>query len=37
MNRKQIFLALGVVLAMAAPASAQVTDGILFVSNTHMS
>ena len=30
-------LALGLALAMASPATAQVTGGTLFVNNTHMS
>jgi hypothetical protein len=34
---KHSIVALGLLLALAAPASAQVTEGVLFVSNTHMS
>jgi hypothetical protein len=30
-------LTLGITLLVAAPASAQVTSGVLYVSNTHMS
>ena len=30
-------LALGLALAVASPADAQVTGGVLYVNNTHMS
>jgi hypothetical protein len=37
MHSKLGVLALGLIVAMAAPASAQVVGGVLFVNNTHMS
>jgi len=37
MRKKQVVLAAALVLLAAAPASAQVTGGVLHVNNTHMS
>jgi hypothetical protein len=36
MLKKPYVLALGLALAAAAPAAAQVTGGVLHVNNTHM-
>lgn len=37
MNRRLSLLALSLTLAVVSPAGAQVTEGVLFVSNSHMS
>jgi hypothetical protein len=37
MRKKLVVLAAGLLLFGASPAGAQVTSGILYVNNTHMS
>jgi hypothetical protein len=37
MQQKLIVLTTGLLLLAAAPARAQVTGGVLYVNNTHMS
>jgi hypothetical protein len=36
MQRSPFVLAVGLAVAVVAPAAAQVTGGVLYVNNTHM-